>query len=188
MSLAPASIACRTAFLISAGSTSAGRNSSSTLIWAASLAARSGRVAEYCSIASRLILMPFRSTSTTSSSVAGRRRSISRFFRLARMVPSTRVRSLSCALRAAFIAVRRASATLAAGDTRAPAVLADRGVHLPLPLFARLLEVTVLAKVGQDPRLLALLLEALQRPLEALVIVNDDFRHAVYHPSRPGWA
>jgi len=36
---------------------------------------------------------------------------------------------------------------------------------------------TVLAQVGQDPRLLAFLLEAPQRALEALVIVNDDFRH-----------
>ena len=71
---------------------------------------RSGRPAVYCSTDSRRILMPFRSTSTTSSSVAGRRSSISRFFRLARMVPSTRVRSLSCALRAAFIAARKASA------------------------------------------------------------------------------
>jgi hypothetical protein len=91
-------------------------------------------------------------------------------------------------LRAAFMAARKASATLPPGDTGASAVLADRGVHLPLPLFARLLEVAVLAKIRQDPGLLALLLEALERPLEALVIVDDDFRHAVYHPSRPGWA
>jgi hypothetical protein len=93
---------------------------------------------------------------------------------------------LSCALRAAFVAARKASATLTAGDTRTSAVLTDGGIHLPLPLFARLLEVTVLAKIGQDSGLLTLLLEALERPLEALVIVNDDFRHAVYHPSRPG--
>src|SRR5262245_32312731 len=130
--------------------------------------------------------MPLRRTSTTSSSVAGLRRSISRFFRLARMVPRTRVRSFSCALRAAFMAARKASATLlAAGDTRAPAVLADGGIHFPLPLLARLLEVTMLAEIRQDPGLLALLLEALERPLEALVIMDDDFRHAVYHPSRP---
>jgi hypothetical protein len=77
---------------------------------------------------------------------------------------------------------------LASGDTRAPAVLADGGDHFPLPLFARLLEVTELAKIGQDPGLLALFLEALERPLEALVIVDDDFRLAVNHPSRPGWA
>jgi hypothetical protein len=96
---------------------------------------------------------------------------------------------LSCALRAAFMAARKVSAMLsAAGDTRAPAVLADGGVHLPLPLLARLLEVAVLAEIRQDPGLLALLLETLERPLEALVIMDDDFRHAVYHPSRPGWA
>ncbi len=80
------------------------------------------------------------------------------------------------------------SATLGPGDTRATAVLADGGVHFPLPLFAWLFEVAVLTKIGEDSRLLALLLEPLERPLEAFVIVDDDFRHFLTHPSRPGWA
>src|SRR6476469_7090322 len=128
--------------------------------------------------------MPFRSASITSSPVRGRLSSISRFFRLARMVPSTSVRGLSWALRAAVSAARKVSPRSGAGDTRATAILADRGVHLPLPLLARLLEVAVLAEVRQDSGLLALLLEPLERPLEALVIVDDDFRHSLIHPSR----
>src|SRR5262249_7275014 len=145
----------------------------------------SGRLAAvYCSTDSRRVLMPFRSTSITSSLVAARFSSISRFFRLARMVLSTSVRGLSWALRAAVRAARRASPASGPGDTRATAILADRGVHLPLPLLARLLEVPVLAKIGKDPRLLALLLEPLERPLKALVIMDDDFWHAWTHPSR----
>jgi hypothetical protein len=76
----------------------------------------------------------------------------------------------------------KASAALGSGDTWATTVLADRGVHLPLPLLARLLEVAMLAKVGENPGLLALLLEALERPLEALVIVDDDFWHSCITP------
>ncbi len=34
---------------------------------------------------------------------------------------------------------------------------------------------TMLAQVGEDTGLLALLLEALERPLEILVLVDDDF-------------
>jgi hypothetical protein len=62
-------------------------------------------------------------------------------------------------------------------------ILADRSVHLPLSLFTGLLEVPVLAKVRQDAGLLALLFESFKRPLEALVIVNDDFWHSLTHPS-----
>jgi hypothetical protein len=36
--------------------------------------------------------------------------------------------------------------------------------------------VTVLAKIRQDPRLLTLLLEALERALEVLIVMDDDFR------------
>src|SRR5437867_11874564 len=110
-------------------------------------------------MASRLILIPFRSTSATSSSVAGRRSSISRFLRLARIVPSTRVRALSWALRPALSAARKVDARLGSGDTGTTTVLADRGVHLPLPLLAGLLEVTVFAEVRQDAGLLTLFLE-----------------------------
>jgi hypothetical protein len=58
----------------------------------------------------------------------------------------------------------------------AAAILSDGGVHLPLPAFARLLVMAVLAQVRKDPGLLALLLEALESPLEVLIFVDDDFR------------
>ena len=38
------------------------------------------------------------------------------------------------------------------------------------------------AQVRQDPRLLALLLEALQRAFEVLVFVDDDFRQTGFPP------
>src|SRR3954453_2364429 len=129
--------------------------------------------------------MPLRRTSITSSSVAGRRSSISRFFRLARIVPRTRVRSLSCALRAAFNAARRVEARSDTGDTGTTPALANCGVHFPLPLFARLFEVTVLPKIRQNSGLFALLLEPFLCPIEALCIVNDDLWHSLTHPSRP---
>jgi hypothetical protein len=65
------------------------------------------------------------------------------------------------------------------------ASLSLRGSLLPLLFFAGLLVMTVFAKVGEDPRLLAFLLEPLEGPFEILVIVNDDFRHATNHPSLP---
>jgi putative endonuclease len=46
--------------------------------------------------------------------------------------------------------------------------------------------VTVFTKVRQDAGLLALFLETSERPLEALVIMYDDFWHSLTHPSRPG--
>jgi hypothetical protein len=55
-------------------------------------------------------------------------------------------------------------------------ILPDRGIHFPLPTFARLFVMTVLAKVRQDSGLLALLLEALERALEVLIVMDDDFR------------
>src|SRR5690606_15587616 len=61
-------------------------------------------------------------------------------------------------------------------------VLALRRVELPLALLARLLVVAMLAKVREDPRLLALLLEALQRALEVLIVVDDDFRQTGLPP------
>ena len=75
------------------------------------------------------------------------------------MVPRTSVRSLCCALRAVFSAARSVEARPGSGDTGTMTVLADRGVHLPLPLFAGLLEVAMFPEVRQDPGLLALLLE-----------------------------
>jgi hypothetical protein len=55
-------------------------------------------------------------------------------------------------------------------------ILPDRGIYFPLPTFARLFIMTVLAKVRQDSGLLALLLEALERALEVLIVMDDDFR------------
>lgn len=55
------------------------------------------------------------------------------------------------------------------------AILARRGVHLALATFARLLVVAMLAQIREDPRLLDLLLEALERALKILVFLNDDF-------------
>jgi hypothetical protein len=46
--------------------------------------------------------------------------------------------------------------------------------------------VPVLSEIGQNPGFFALFLKPLQRPFEALVIVNDDFWHPLAHPSRPG--
>jgi hypothetical protein len=71
---------------------------------------------------------------------------------------------------------------LGSGDTGTVTGLADRGVHLPLPLFAWLLEMPVLAKVRQDAGFFTFLLEPFERPLEALVIVNDDFWHFADSP------
>jgi hypothetical protein len=59
------------------------------------------------------------------------------------------------------------------------AVLSDRGAHLPLAALTWLFVVPVLSKVRQDPGLLAFLLEALQRPLEVLIVVDDEFRQSV---------
>jgi hypothetical protein len=57
----------------------------------------------------------------------------------------------------------------------AATILPDRGIHFPLPTLARLFVVTVFAKVRQDAGLLTLLLETLQRALEVLIVVDDDF-------------
>ena len=62
------------------------------------------------------------------------------------------------------------------------AVLAHRGVELPLSALARLLIVPMLAKIRQDARLFALLLEALQGPLKILVVVDNYFRQILLPP------
>ena len=41
----------------------------------------------------------------------------------------------------------------------------------------------MLAEIGEDPGFLALLLEALERALEVLVVVDDDFRQTDFPPS-----
>jgi hypothetical protein len=62
------------------------------------------------------------------------------------------------------------------------AVLAHRGIQLALPAFARLFVMTMLAKIGEDARFLALLFEALESALEIFVVVNDDFRQNLLPP------
>ncbi|MEO8194687.1 MAG: hypothetical protein ABI681_12620 [Gemmatimonadales bacterium] len=41
---------------------------------------------------------------------------------------------------------------------------------------------TMLAEIGKNARLLALLLEALQRTLKVLVVMDDDFRQYLLPP------
>ena len=59
--------------------------------------------------------------------------------------------------------------------TAAP-IFSNGGVHLPLAALAWLLVVPVLAEIREDAGLFALLFEALEGPLEVLVVVDDDFR------------
>lgn len=61
-------------------------------------------------------------------------------------------------------------------------VLALSRVKLALTLLAGLLVVTMFAQVRKDPGLFALLLEAFQRALKILVIVDDDFRQTGFPP------
>jgi hypothetical protein len=56
------------------------------------------------------------------------------------------------------------------------------GAHLPLSLFAWLFKVPMLAQVRQDAGFLTLFFEPLERPIEALVIVDDDFWHSLISP------
>ncbi len=62
------------------------------------------------------------------------------------------------------------------------AVLAHRGVELPLSALARLFIMPMLAKIRQDARLLTLLLEALKGPFKILVVVDDYFRQILLPP------
>src|SRR5262249_50497281 len=57
--------------------------------------------------------------------------------------------------------------------------------RLALPSNTRLLVVLALLQLGEEPRLLALLLEALERALEGLVGLHDDLRHVRVPPSIP---
>ena len=69
--------------------------------------------------------------------------------------------------------------------TRA-AILSDRGVHFSFPPLARLLVMTMLAKIGEDSCLLALLLEAPESTLEVLIVMDDDFRQTLCPSFRGG--
>jgi hypothetical protein len=55
-------------------------------------------------------------------------------------------------------------------------VLADGCVHLSLATFAGLFVVPMFAKIGENACLLTLFLEAFQRTLEVLIVMDDDFR------------
>src|SRR5205807_7654475 len=81
--------------------------------------------------------------------------------------------------RASFIAARSRSGKLITSRGARALALAARRVHFAFAPLARLLVMTVLPQVGEDPRLFAFLLEAPQRALKALVIMNDDFRHTL---------
>src|SRR5207237_631873 len=65
----------------------------------------------------------------------------------------------------------------------APLGFLPRRQRLPLAPDARLFVVLALLELGEEPGLLALLLEALERHLEGLVGLDDDLRHAVPPPA-----
>ena len=55
-------------------------------------------------------------------------------------------------------------------------------IQLALPALARLLVMTMLAEIGEDARFFALLLEALERALKVLVVMDYDFRQILLPP------
>jgi len=61
-------------------------------------------------------------------------------------------------------------------------MLAASGVLLTLAALTWFLVVPVLAEIGENARFLALLLEAPQRALEVLIVVNDDFGQELVSP------
>jgi len=61
-------------------------------------------------------------------------------------------------------------------------ILPHRRVQLALPALARLLVMTMLAEIGEDARLFALLLEAFERALKVLVVMDYDFRQILLPP------
>jgi hypothetical protein len=62
------------------------------------------------------------------------------------------------------------------------AVLTHGRIQLALSALARLLVMTVFAEIGEDTRFLALLLEALERSLKVLVVMDYDFRQILLPP------
>jgi hypothetical protein len=61
-------------------------------------------------------------------------------------------------------------------------VLPHRRVQFALPALTRLFVMTMLAEIGEDTRLFALLLEALERALKVLVVMDYDFRQNLLPP------
>src|SRR5687767_13937217 len=181
--VAPPAIAALTAALSSSSLTAGGRYFSSAAPSARSLSARSARPAlSYISTDSRRFLIALRSTSTTSLSSGSRRSSMRRFFTSERTVPRRRVAPLSCAFREAFRSPCNRARSSDISDPPGTAVLAHSRVQLALAALTRLLVMTVLAKIGKDARFLALLLEALQRALKVLVVMDYDFRQNLLPP------
>src|SRR5207302_1194853 len=68
------------------------------------------------------------------------------------------------------------------GHPLPPLGLLARGEGLPLAPNAGLLVMLALLELRQEPRLLALLLEALERAFEGLVGLNDDLGHWAVPP------
>src|SRR5262245_39838577 len=72
------------------------------------------------------------------------------------------------------------------GEPLAPLGLLASGQRFALALHAGLLVVLTLLEFGQEPGLLTLLLEALERALEGLVGLDDDFGHSAPSLRDPG--
>jgi hypothetical protein len=65
---------------------------------------------------------------------------------------------------------------LAAVAALTSTLAADSGFALPLPLGARLLVVATLTQLGVESGALHLPLEAAERSIETLVVLDDDFQ------------
>jgi hypothetical protein len=63
-----------------------------------------------------------------------------------------------------------------------PTILPHRRIQLALSALARLLVMTMLAEIGEDARFFTLLLEALERALKVLVVMDYDFRKILIPP------
>ena len=73
-------------------------------------------------------------------------------------------------------AVRPGWVLAALGTVATTALTPNRSLALPLPLCARLLVEAALAELGIEARPLDLALETAQGPVEAFVLLNDDFQ------------
>ena len=67
-------------------------------------------------------------------------------------------------------------------DVAGATILTHRRIQLALSALAGLLVMTMLAEIGEDTRLFALLLEALERALKVLVVMDYDFRQILLPP------
>ena len=67
-------------------------------------------------------------------------------------------------------------------DVTGATIFTHRRIQLALSALAGLFVVTMLAEIGEDARLFALLLEALERALKVLVVMDYDFRQILLPP------